>query len=71
MGVYHGSHLTGASLRGPIKDKTMNESSCVFDATRPVALQLRGPDGLKTVPIRFPSDEEWIERQRRRKVIIK
>ena len=43
----------------------------VFDATRPVAIQLRGPDGVKTIRVRFPSDEEWAERQRRRKLIIK
>lgn len=43
----------------------------VFDAARPVAINLRGPDGLKTVRVRFPSDDEWVERQRRRKVIVK
>ena len=43
----------------------------VFDATRPVAIQLRGPDGVKTIRVRFPSDDEWAERQRRRKLIIK
>lgn len=45
--------------------------TCPFDATRPVAIQLRGPGGLKTVRVRFPSDDEWAERQRRRKVIVK
>ena len=43
----------------------------VFDVTRPVAIQLRGPDGVKTIRVRFPSDDEWAERQRRRKLIIK
>ncbi len=43
----------------------------VFDATRPVAMQLRTPTGVKTVRVRFPSDEDWTERQRRRKVLIK
>jgi len=43
----------------------------VFDATRPVAMQLRTPSGVKTVRVRFPSDEEWTERQRRRKITIK
>ena len=43
----------------------------IFDATRPVAIQLRGPDGTKTLRVRFPSDDEWVERQRRRKVIVK
>ncbi len=49
----------------------MDSNAPVFDATRPVAIQLRGPDGLKTVRVRFPSDDEWAERQRRRKVIVK
>lgn len=43
----------------------------VFDATVPVAIQLRTPGGVKTVRVRFPSDDQWAERQRRRKVIIK
>ncbi len=43
----------------------------VFDVARPVALNLRTPAGVKTVRVRFPTDEEWIERQRRRKVIVK
>lgn len=49
----------------------MQAQTFVFDATRPVAIQLRGPDGVKTVRVRFPSDDEWAERQRRRKVIVK
>ena len=49
----------------------METNALVFDATRPVAIQLRGPDGVKTVRVRFPSDDEWAERQRRRKVTVK
>lgn len=49
----------------------METNASVFDATRPVAIQLRGPDGVKTLRVRFPSDDEWAERQRRRKIIIK
>jgi hypothetical protein len=49
----------------------MQTEKCAFDATRPVAVQLLGPGGVKTIRVRFPSDEEWAERQRRRKVIIK
>ncbi len=49
----------------------MQELASLFDATRPVALQLRTPAGVKTVRVRFPSDDEWAERQRRRKVIVK
>jgi hypothetical protein len=50
---------------------TMEQNQTVFDATRPVAVQLRTPAGVKTVRVRFPSDEDWAARQRRRKVIIK
>jgi hypothetical protein len=49
----------------------MENTSSVFDAARPIALQLRTSAGVKTIRVRFPSDEEWTERQRRRKVIIK
>jgi len=49
----------------------MEQTTVVFDSTRPIALQLRTPTGVKTVRVRFPSDEEWAERQRRRKVVIK
>lgn len=42
----------------------------VFDAGRPIAINLRTPQGVKTIRVRFPSDEEWIDRQRRRKAII-
>ena len=43
----------------------------VFDATRPITINLRTPGGVKTVRVRFPSDDEWITRQRRRKVLVK
>jgi len=43
----------------------------MFDAKQAITIHLRTPDGVKTVRVRFPTDEEWIERQRRRKVIIK
>jgi hypothetical protein len=43
----------------------------MFDATKPITMNLRTPEGVKTVRLRFPSDDEWTERQRRRKVIIK
>ncbi len=49
----------------------MQTDSCVFDASRPIAINLRTPDGAKTVRVRFPSDDEWTARQRRRKVIVK
>lgn len=43
----------------------------VFDAKRPITINLRTPGGLKSVRVRFPSDDEWITRQRRRKVLVK
>jgi hypothetical protein len=49
----------------------METTTPVFDATRPVAINLRTPEGVKTIRVRFPTDAEWTERQRRRKVIIK
>ena len=49
----------------------METNAVVFDASRPIAINLRTPGGVKTVRVRFPSDEEWVERQRRRKVVIK
>ncbi len=49
----------------------MEAHPVVFDSARPIALQLRTPVGVKTVRVRFPKDEEWIERQRKRKVLVK
>jgi hypothetical protein len=49
----------------------MEQTAVVFDASRPIAVNLRAPGGMKTIRVRFPSDDEWIERQRRRKVVIK
>jgi hypothetical protein len=49
----------------------METKTTVFDASSPVAVNLRTPDGVKTIRVRFPTDEEWIERQRKRKVIVK
>ena len=43
----------------------------VFDASRPIALRLPGPNGGRTIHVRYPSDDEWIDRQRRRKVLTK
>jgi hypothetical protein len=42
-----------------------------FDAKRPITINLRTPGGVKAVRVRFPSDDEWIGRQRRRKVLVK
>jgi hypothetical protein len=43
----------------------------MFDASQPIQVKVRTADGIKAIRVRFPTDEEWIERQRRRKVLIK
>ena len=43
----------------------------MFDASKPITIKLNTPEGVKTVRVRFPTDEEWIERQKKRKIIIK
>ena len=43
----------------------------MFDASREVEIKLHSAEGTKTITVRFPTDEEWIERQRRRKIIVK
>ena len=49
----------------------MSENKAVFDTSRQVEIKLQSAEGTKTVTVRFPTDEEWTERQRRRKIIIK
>jgi hypothetical protein len=43
----------------------------MFDTNQTIAMNLRTPEGLKIVRVRFPTDEEWIERQKKRKVIVR
>ena len=43
----------------------------MFDAKQTITMNLRTPAGLKAVRVRFPTDEEWIDRQKKRKVIVK
>ena len=47
------------------------QKKSVFDASRQISIKLNTPEGTKAVTVRFPTDEEWVERQRRRKIIIK
>ena len=49
----------------------MSENRTVFDGSRQVEIKLQSAEGTKTVTVRFPTDEECVERQRRRKIIIK
>ncbi len=43
----------------------------MFDVKQPITIHLLTPEGVKPVRVRFPSDDEWIERQKKRKVIVK
>jgi len=43
----------------------------MFDSQKEIQVQLRSAEGVRTVKVRFPTDEEWTERQRRRKILIK
>ena len=38
----------------------------MFDSQKEIHVQLRSADGARTVKVRFPTDEECTERQRRR-----
>lgn len=43
----------------------------VFDIERRVEIKLQSSEGVRAVTVRFPSDDELIDRARRRKIIIK
>jgi hypothetical protein len=43
----------------------------MFDVEQPITIKMNTPAGEKTVRVRWPSDDEWIDRQRRRRVIVK
>jgi len=42
-----------------------------FDVSRIFETSLPSPDGLKAITVRYPTDDEWEGRARRRKVIIR
>ena len=43
----------------------------VFDAERPIEIKLRSAEGTKIIALRFPTDPEWIGRQKKRKLVVK
>ncbi len=43
----------------------------IFDSTRPIKMRLHGPDGLKILSLRWPTDDEWIARESAKKVITR
>jgi hypothetical protein len=47
------------------------ETKPVFDASRPIGIKVRTPKGIQTITVRFPTDEEWIERQSKRQIITR
>jgi len=49
----------------------MSEEKALFDTNRQMEITLQSAEGAKTITVRFPSDQQWIERQRKRKILIK
>lgn len=47
------------------------ETKPVFDSNRPIGIKVRTPKGIEKISVRFPTDDEWIERQRKRKIVTK
>jgi hypothetical protein len=43
----------------------------LFSTERTFEVELPDPEGTKVVAVRFPTDDEWIKRSKRRKTIIK
>lgn len=54
-----------------VQKDEQKKTPAVFDAAVQFDLKLRAPGGVKTVRVRFPSDAEWIEHQRQRKVFVR
>jgi hypothetical protein len=46
-------------------------SKPVFDSARPIEIKLKSAEGVKAIPLRFPTDAEWIDRQKQRKIVTK
>lgn len=51
--------------------KEEKKSKPLFDVNRQIDIKLQAPGGGKVVTLRFPTDPEWCDRQRKRKIIIK
>ena len=47
------------------------EPEAVFNVSRPIRITLRSAEGEKVIGLRFPTDAEWIDRQRKRKITVK
>ncbi|HUS96798.1 MAG TPA: hypothetical protein VMX97_08680 [Hyphomicrobiaceae bacterium] len=43
----------------------------MFDSNREIEIRLPAPDGIKTAIVRFPSDEQWSERMRVQRTVIR
>ena len=43
----------------------------MFDANATFEMKVRGPEGLKTVTLRFPTDQEQGDRVRKQKMVTK
>lgn len=49
----------------------MSETNVVFDVSLPVRAKIPSPGGVKEIRLRFPNDEDWIERNRRIKTVTR
>jgi len=43
----------------------------MFDTNRELELTIPSPDGGKTVAVRFPTDDQWIERMRKLRTVVR
>jgi hypothetical protein len=43
----------------------------IFDASIPINVKVITPEGIKQIAIRFPTDDEWIARSARRKLVYR
>jgi hypothetical protein len=51
-------------------EEKKDEKIPLFDANLPKKIKYLSPEGIKTAEIQFPSDEDWRERESRRRTIV-
>lgn len=47
------------------------KQAMVFDVNAAITLKLLSPDGERKIRVRFPTDQEWADRARKREIYIK
>jgi hypothetical protein len=48
----------------------MEEKNPLFDVGNIFGLKTYGPDGIQPIELKYPTDEQWLDRESRRKTII-